>query len=248
MSLKHLLIRFSIFSLLFLIVATASAAIKLPAIFSDGIVLQRDTKLNITGWASPGEKVTLVFKGKTFKTKANSEGNWTIELPPQNAGGPYEMTFIGKNKITVTNILFGDVWLCSGQSNMVLPMERVKEKYPDEIATANYPEIRNFFISTKTNLDGAQSDLPPGTWKEANPTDVLTFGAATYFFAKKIYSKYKIPIGIINSSVGGTPIEAWISKEGFYQFPEILKTIKQNTDPAYVASLKGSGKQWAQMV
>jgi len=235
-------IRFSIFILLFFIATVAFAEIKLPAIISNGIVLQRDSKFNINGWASPNEKISLVFKGETFKTKTNNAGNWTIELPPQKAGGPFEMVFKGQNEIKIGNILFGDVWLCSGQSNMVLPMERVKEKYPDEIATANYPEIRNFFIPTSTNLNGAQADLPPGAWKEANPTDVLTFGAVAYFFAMKIYSKYKVPIGIINASVGGTPIEAWISKEGFYEFPEILKTIEQNMDSTYVASLKSSGK------
>lgn len=237
-------IRFSIFSLLFFIVTVAFAEIKLPVIFNDGIVLQRDTKLDISGWASFNENVSLTFNGKTYKTKANKTGNWTIELPPQKAGGPFEMLLKGQNEIKVSNILFGDVWLCSGQSNMVLPMERVKEKYPDEIATADYPEIRNFFIPTSTNLNGAQADLPPGAWKEANPTDVLTFGAVAYFFARKIYSKYKIPIGIINASVGGTPIEAWISEEGFYEFPEILKTIEQNKDADYIESLKSSGKPW----
>jgi sialate O-acetylesterase len=227
--------------ILFLFVSTlVRAEVKLPVIFSDGIVLQRDTKLNISGWATPGEKVTLTFKGKKYNSKTGNDGKWSIEIPAQKAGGPHEMAFKGTNEIKVSNILFGDVWVCAGQSNMVLPMERVKEKYPGEIATANYPEIRNFFIPTSTNLNGAQEDLPPGTWKEANPKDVLTFGAVAYFFAKKVYEKYKIPIGLINASVGGTPIEAWISEQGFQNFPEILKTIEQNKDSVYIASLKGS--------
>jgi sialate O-acetylesterase len=234
--------KFSIF-ILFLFASTfISAEIKLPVLMSDGVVLQRETPFNIEGWAAPGEKVTLTFKGKKYNTKTGNDGKWSIELPAQKAGGPHEMVFKGRNEINVSNILFGDVWVCTGQSNMVIPMERVKEKYPYEIALANYSEIRNFFIPTSTNLNGAQEDLPPGKWKEANPKDVLTFGAVAYFFAKNVYEKYKIPIGLINASVGGTPIEAWISEESFYQFPEIIKTINQNKDSVYIASLKGSSE------
>ncbi|HRX11001.1 MAG TPA: sialate O-acetylesterase [Draconibacterium sp.] len=236
------LTKFSIFILLLFASTFLSAEIKLPVIFSDGIVLQRDTKLNISGWATPGEKVVLTFNGKKYNTKTGKDGKWNIEIPAQKAGGPHEMAFKGTNEIKVNNILFGDVWLCAGQSNMVLPMERVKEKYPGEIATANYPEIRNFFIPTSTNLNGPQEDLPPGTWKEANPKDVLTFGAVAYFFAKKVYEKYKIPIGLINASVGGTPIEAWISEQGFQNFPEILKTIGQNKDSVYLSTLKSASE------
>ncbi len=225
-----LLLLFSIFII--------RGAIKLPVIFGNGIVLQRDVKLNISGWADPGEKVTLIFNAKKYSAKSGKEGKWSIELPPQKAGGPFEMVFKGQNEIRVNNILFGDVWLCAGQSNMVLPMERVKEKYPEEIAGANFPEIRNFFIPTKTNLEGPAVDLPPGTWKEANPRDILTFGAVSYFFAKKIYLKYKVPIGLINASVGGTPIEAWISEAGLAGFPELEKTIAQNKDTNYVALQK----------
>ncbi|HSH20760.1 MAG TPA: sialate O-acetylesterase, partial [Draconibacterium sp.] len=231
-----------IFILLLFVTTISKAEIKLPALFGDGVVLQRNTQLKITGWAAAGEKVTLTFKGKKYSTKTSREGRWNLELPPQQAGGPFEMVFKGKNEITVSNVLFGDVWLCSGQSNMVLPMERVKEKFPEDIAKANYTEIRNFFISTNTNLNGPQDDLGSGSWREANPKDVLTFGALTYFFAKKIYEEYKVPIGIINASVGGTPIEAWISKEGFSDFPEVLKTIEKNQDSKYIDSLKNATK------
>ncbi len=230
--------KFTLFVILILIINIASAEIKLPAIMSDGIVLQRNTDLTITGWASPGEKVTLVFNGKKYRSKTNNDGKWEIDLPAQKAGGPFEMIFQGDNEIKISNVLFGDVWLCSGQSNMVLPMERVKERYPDEIATADYTEIRHFFIPTLTNLEEPQKDLPSGTWKEANSEDVLGFSAVAYFFARKVYEKYGIPIGLINSSVGGTPIEAWISEDGFQEFPEILQTIEQNKNAAFVDSVK----------
>lgn len=228
--------RFLIFLALLLSFQTVSSKIKLPVIISDGVVFQRDKNFTINGFASPNERIVLIFSGKNFRTKANYEGKWSIELPAQKAGGPFEMVFRGENEIKIKNILFGDVWLCSGQSNMVLPMERVKELYSEDIANANYSEIRNFFIPTASNLTGESNDLQSGSWKEANSDDVLGFSAVTYYFARSVYSKYNIPVGIINASVGGTPIEAWISEKGFSDFPEILKTIEKNKDTAYVAS------------
>jgi len=119
-------------------------------------------------------------------------------------------------------------------------MERVKERFPDDIASANYPDIRNFFVQTLTDLKGPKDDFPAGEWKTVNPKDVLTMGAVTYFFARDLYDQYKVPIGIINSSVGGTPIEAWISEGGYKDFTDIQKTISQNKDTAYVSSLNRS--------
>ncbi len=187
--------------------------IKLPRLISDGMVLQRDKEIKIWGWASIGEEVTLEFNKQTFKTQADTSGKWSILLPPQKAGGPYNLILKGKNEIKLEDILFGDVWVCSGQSNMDIPMERVKERYPDDIATANYPEIRHFFVPTNPNINQPQEDVPSGDWKKTNPKDVLNFSAVAYFFAKSVYDKYHVPIGLIKTSVGGTPIEAWTSKK-----------------------------------
>jgi len=229
--------------LLLLVGFDAMADIKLPRLISDGLVLQRDAKVQLWGWASPGEKVVHTFQKKKYSTKADASGKWKILLPAQKTGGPYDMDFKGNNELSVKNILFGDVWLCAGQSNMVLPMERVKENYPDEIASANYPEIRNFYLPTLTNLEQPNEDLPSGEWKSANPKDVLGFSAVAYFFAKKLYEKYQVPIGIINSSVGGTPIEAWISESGFSEFTELQATLNRNKDRAYIDSLLKSRPQ-----
>jgi sialate O-acetylesterase len=160
-----------------------------------------------------------------------------LTLPAMPTGGPYSMTIRGNNTITINDVLIGDVWFCSGQSNMVIPMERVKEKYPDEIAHADFPQIRNFFIPTKSDVTGVHQDLPPGKWIVASPEGVLGFGAASYFFAKDIYLKYHVPIGIINSSVGGTPIEAWISAEGYAGMPKFEEQIKKFRDTAYMNAL-----------
>ncbi len=107
---------------------TVAAQITLPKLVSDGMVLQRDVPVNIRGWASPGEKVSLSFRNKTFRAVTDKGGSWNISLPAQKAGGPWTMVFRGKNQVEVSDVLFGDVWICTGQSNMVLPMERVKEK------------------------------------------------------------------------------------------------------------------------
>jgi sialate O-acetylesterase len=220
-----------------LIISLSSVAycnVKLPALISDGMVLQRDNKINIWGWASKGEKITIKFIGKTYRTITDSDGRWKIVLPAIKAGGPYTMDIIGGNTVTLKNILIGDVWFCSGQSNMVLTMERVKEKYPDIIASANFPQIRNFFIPTASDVTKIHDDLPQARWISASPENVLGFGAVTFFFAKRIYQKYKVPIGIINSSVGGTPIEAWISEEGLKDIPLYASRVERLKDTAFI--------------
>jgi sialate O-acetylesterase len=128
---------------------------------------------------------------------------------------------------------------------MVLNMERVKEKYPDDIASANFQEIRNFFIPTASDVTSLHSDLPPGKWVSASPENVLGFGALTFFFARSIYEEYKVPIGIINSSVGGTPIEAWTSEEGLKEFPQLIARIDKLKDTSYLNPILRSARQRA---
>jgi sialate O-acetylesterase len=219
-----------------LIAASSFCQVKLPRLVRDSMVLQRDMKINIWGWASKGEKVTVKFNSKTYKTKTAGDGKWLVQLSPMKTGGPYTMTISGKNKITLHDILIGDVWFCSGQSNMVHQMKLHSVKYPEEIANANYPEIRQFWIPTLTSLDQPLDTLPTGYWKSANPENVLEFSAVAYFFAKDLYKKYHVPIGIINASVGGTPIEAWMSADGLKEFPSIEKTIERNKDTAFINS------------
>jgi sialate O-acetylesterase len=220
--------------ILFFLSTCVYGNVRLPILISDGMVLQRDSRINIWGWASPGEKVKVKINSTTFSAVTDSKGNWEVVLPPMQAGGPYTMEVKGNNSIIIKDILVGDVWFCSGQSNMVLNMERVKEKYPDDIASASFPEIRNFFIPTASDVTSIHSDLPPGKWISATPENVLGFGAVTFFFARSIYNEYKVPIGIINSSVGGTPIEAWISEEGMKEFPKLTDRIVSFKDTAFM--------------
>ncbi|WP_416440363.1 sialate O-acetylesterase [Leeuwenhoekiella sp. A16] len=220
--------------LLLLTTATSIAEVRLPKLISDGMVLQRDRKLPVWGWADANEKITITFNGKKYKTIASSDGKWNVELPKMKAGGPYNMTVSGTNTIEVKDILIGDVWLCSGQSNMVHQMDIHDVTYANEIATVNNPQIRHFKIPTTPVLDGPQPQLEGGEWQKAVGDEVRPFSAVAYFFAKKVYEKYHIPIGLINASVGGTPIEAWIPKEGFKKFPDVEKIIKENQDTAFV--------------
>jgi sialate O-acetylesterase len=208
--------------------------VKLPRLVSDSMILQRDTKINIWGWASKNEKVSIKFNGKSYKTTTGADRKWLIQLQPMKAGGPYTMEITASNKISLKEILIGDVWFCSGQSNMVHQMNIHDVTYANDIAEANYPQIRHFWIPTITNLQGPQDDLPTSYWKPAIGDDVRPFSAVAYFFAKKIFEKYHVPIGLINASVGGTPIEAWTSEEGLKDFSTIRATIQKNKDTVYI--------------
>jgi sialate O-acetylesterase len=229
------------FSFLFFIQISSSAQITLPRLIRDSMVLQRDAKLKIWGWASKGEEVKIKFNGKSAKTKAGSDGKWITWLPAMKAGGPYTMEISGKNKITLKDILIGDVWVCTGQSNMVHQMRLHSVLYADEVATANNSQIRHFWVPNIANMQGPKSDLTDGYWKSANPTDIGDFSAVAYFFAKKLYEKYHVPIGLINSSWGGIPIEAMMSEDAFKEFPNILSMVQRNKDTAYLNSLSRRG-------
>ena len=214
--------------------AALRAQVKLPRLIRDSMILQRDDTVKIWGWAAAHEKVTVRFKGKQYRTSADTRGNWSVKLPPTPAGGPYTIDITAKNKLSIRDILFGDVWFCSGQSNMVHQLNIHDVTYAKDIAGANFPQIRQFLVPTQHYLPGPQSDLTNGYWQPAIGDAVRPFSAVAFFFARKLYLKYKVPIGIINASVGGSPIEAWTSEKGLAGFPSILNTIQQNKDTAYI--------------
>lgn len=226
--------------IVFFIVAQISstrAEIRLPQLIGDGMVLQRDTKLKIWGWGKPAEQLTISFHGKSFKGKTDANGKWLVVLPEMKAGGPYRMEISGKNKITLNNILIGDVWFCSGQSNMTIKMERVKEKYPDEIQNVDFPDIRYFFVPTVADVRGVHDDLPQGKWVTTTKENILDIGAVAYFFAKQLYNRYHVPIGLINSSVGGTPIQAWISEDAIKNIGDYGKRLAQFKDTSFLSRM-----------
>lgn len=217
----------------------AYADIKLPALISDGMVLQRNQQLKIWGWADAGEQITILFQNKSYTTKANTKCKWSIKLPALKPGGPYQMHLKANNTITINDILVGDVWLCSGQSNMEFEMFKAKTLYATEIALANYPQIRQFEVVKKFSFSINLDDLKSTEgWQKVNPQNVLNFTAAGYFFALELYKKYKVPIGLINATWGGTPAEAWVSEEGLQNFPHFTATLNQFKSHQYLQEVK----------
>lgn len=227
------------------LLSTADAQVRLPRLLRDSMVLQRDTKVKVWGWAAPGEKVQVSFNKKTYKTTTAADGKWSLFIQPTKAGGPYTLNIDGSNHIMLKDVLVGDVWVCAGQSNMVHQMSLHSVRYADEIAKANYPRIRQFWVPNTTSLQGPQDDLPGGSWIAANPKDVLDFSAVAYFFAKSLYEKYGVPIGLINASWGGVPIESMMSEASLKEFPNILNTVEKNKDTAYVNNTNRKAAQAA---
>lgn len=206
-----------------LISVLANANIRMPLIFSDGMVLQRDKQIPIWGFADANESVEIHFNKQVKKTTADKNGKWTVNLSAEKAGGPFELTIIGKNKITIKNVLVGEVWICSGQSNMEFQVFKTMNG-EKEIADANYPMIRHFGVAQ--DLSGTpKDDLKQGKWEEANKKNVGNFTAVGYYFARKLYAELKIPIGIINTSWGGTNVETWTSREAFENSPDFKAMI-----------------------
>ncbi|PWU05060.1 MAG: sialate O-acetylesterase [Bacteroidetes bacterium] len=215
-----------------------SSQIKLPRLISNGMVLQRNALLKIWGWATPNEKIKIEFKKEIISTIADRDGNWSIQLSAQKAGGPYEIHLTASNKIDLTDIYFGDVWLCSGQSNMEINMSRVQDKYPQFIASANNPQIRQFIVPDKYDFNGPQKDFDGGEWKALDSKSVYEFSAVALFFAEKLFNKYKVPIGLINSALGGSPVESWISEDSLRKFPEDFEEMQKFKNKELIAEIE----------
>ena len=217
------------------------ADIRLPSLVGDGMVLQRDTTVTVWGWADPGETVTVGFKDDKKKVRTSKAGLWQVRLGPFPAGGPYDMSLKGRNTIALRDILVGDVWLASGQSNMEFPLKRIDdfggvENADRELATASHPTIRLFKVPRKAAVT-PQQDVEATTWSVATPETVANFSAVAYLFGEELQQRYQVPIGLIESSWGGTVAEAWIGEEGLKRFPEF--------EPA-INSLKGIDRRHAE--
>jgi sialate O-acetylesterase len=219
---------------LLLLSQTVFCEVRLPALISDGMVLQREADVKIWGWADEGENVKVDFNAKTFNTSAGPNGQWEVVLSPMKAGGPFTMKIEAANQITLKDIMIGDVWVCSGQSNMELSMERVKYRYPDVIANSDNPAIRQFVVPDAYNFKEPQENLESGHWVAVNPESILEFTAVGFFFAKELFEHYSVPIGLINSSLGGSPAQAWLSEDALRKFPEYSKTAIKYKDDAYI--------------
>ncbi len=205
---------------------SAFADVKLPKIFSDNMVLQRNQQIPVWGWANAKEKITVQFDKQTKTIVAGKDGKWMLKLDAESAGGPYQLTIKGKNSIAINNVLVGEVWVCSGQSNMEMPIAGWGKinNYEQEIAAADYPEIRQFLV-TKAVSSVPKDDVPGGDWKPCSSATAGDFTAVGYFFARELYKQLHIPIGLINTSWGGTMVETWISHGAFEKSDEFKGMI-----------------------
>ncbi len=199
--------------------AGAYADVKLPALFSDGMVVQQAVSARIWGWAEPGESVAVEVGWSTavLRTIASEDGRWSLDLPPAEAGGPFTISVEGTNRITLSNVLVGEVWICSGQSNMEMGLKDAGIWHKgvldeqQEIASANYPEIRFFTVERNVALQ-PQTDCK-GEWLTCTPDSVAEFSATAYFYGRYLHRKLGVPVGLIHSSWGGTRAEAWTPRE-----------------------------------
>ena len=244
--------RSALFFLMSLVVSTGFATITLPRFISNGMVLQRNALIPIWGWANIGEKITVVFKGNKFQTVTGLDKKWKINITPQNAGGPYVLTIAGSNTINIDNILIGDVWFCSGQSNMEYELYKASEKYPTEISNSTNDQIRHFLVKRNIGFNTATNIESDKGWESANPKTVLNFTAVGYFFARNLYDKYKVPIGLVNCSYGGTPAEAWLNESELKDFPAYYEPCIKFKDSALVKSITTKDKlladQWNDLI
>lgn len=201
----------------------ASADVKLPAIFTDHLVLQRGQAVPVWGTAARNEEVKVVFAGQTKSTKAGKDGKWKVSLDAMKENAkPADLVVAGKNTVTIKDVLVGEVWICSGQSNMQFEVSSAINSQ-QEIASAKFPAIRMFNIERETAT--TPQDDCKGVWLEANPQNVGKFSAVGYFFGRKLHEDLKVPVGLINTSWGGTRVEAWTSMEALKQRPSAKQML-----------------------
>src|SRR5688572_2840750 len=211
------------------LVTSAQAEIRLPKLFGDHMVLQQKTEANLWGWAEPNEEVKVTLGEATATTKADSDGKWKTKLKTPAAGGPHELTFKGANEITLKDVYIGEVWIASGQSNMEWSVAASANPM-EEAASANHPTIRMIKVQ-RIPAENPVDDIPidPGTkkttptsgWSVCAPDTVPQFSAVGYFFARELAKELDVPVGIVNTSWGGTVCEAWTSKEALAAVPEL---------------------------
>lgn len=201
----------------------AYADVKLPRLFGDSMVLQRNKPITIWGWAKAGEKVRVSFHEQKKATQADAAGKWKLLLDPEAAGGPYNLIISGANNITYKDVLVGEVWVCSGQSNMEMAIKHSLNA-EEEIKAANFPKIRH--VTIEKDMSGTPlEDLRLVTrWKPATPANAGDFTAVGFFFARELFQRLGIPVGLIHTSWGGTNVETWTSREG-YQADEYFANL-----------------------
>jgi sialate O-acetylesterase len=210
--------------------------IKLPYLLNDGMVLQREETVRIWGWASPGKQLTVEFLNQSYPTEVKEDGSWEILMQNLHAGGPFKMELRCADEIRIlSDILVGDVWVLGGQSNMELNVSRTLDLYEEEVRRdSDYSYIRRFHVPQTYDFHHPREELAAGEWIRISPDTAKEFSAVGYFFAKEIYNLYRIPIGLIEAAVGGTPAQAWMSGQSLEHFDRYRETLSRCQDDDYV--------------
>ena len=213
------------FVILLLFTGETLASVKLPRIFGNDMVLQRDVKTPVGGWAEPGEKVTVEICGQQKSTAADSLGKWRVELASQPAGGPFEMTIRASNTIKFTNVFYGEVWICAGQSNMSFPLKRSKDG-KSAAETATYSQLR--FITVPTHsAEEPQNDLT-AKWERCTPKTAPEVSAVAFYFGQYLHEKLQVAVGVIVAAWSGSTGEAWVERDELAKFPELSPLVEQH--------------------
>ncbi len=220
---------FILFAFLCIATTLALADVKLPHVIGSRMVLQREMPISIWGWADHGEQVTVKFADHQANTTADDKGSWMLKLPAIKAPGPYKMTVSGNNTIVLTDILVGEVWLCSGQSNMAMRVKNMRDGQA-EVAAANYPKIR--LLDVPTILSGWPEPDIDANWLQCSPQTIVSgrwggFSAVAYYFGRQLHRELGVPVGLINASWGGSYIEPWTAPEGFALVPEFANIVSE---------------------
>jgi sialate O-acetylesterase len=227
---KHRLIALAVMLLIETVPPLAWADPLLPHLISDHAVFQQGRRIHIWGTAEPAEEVTVTLAGKDSATEATPSGRWSVDLPAMQAGGPFTLTIAGKTTVVVKDVMIGEVWVASGQSNMTFALSG-SARAAEDLPKADYPEIRLFTVPRKLALT-AQPDTLPAAWAPCTPDSAKEFSAVAYYFARKLHNKLNVPIGIIESAWPGTTIQEWISPEATQADPQIKPILDEwdNTD------------------
>ena len=236
----------------FLCASLAEAKVSLPQLFQSGMVLQRGKAIPVWGKADAGESVRILFNKKQYTTSADTNGKWRIDLPKMKAGGPYQLSV---NDLVIDNVMIGDVWLLSGQSNIDVHIERVYPQYVQEVDNYENPQIRLFRVQNETATHGVKDDIRPTSinWKPLNKQNAWPFSAIGYFLGKRMFEKTGVAQGVIVNSWGGTPIEAWISMDSLMtDYPMLVKRVAFFQNDNYVrAQMQANGeasRRWNELL
>ncbi len=222
---------------------------RLSHLLGSGAILQREADIPLMGYADPGSTVTVLFADKEQNTTASDTGEWSVIFPAMDAGGPYSISVKSDGGEALSeDVWVGDLWICSGQSNMELPVQRVAERYAHEIASSADPRIREYRIAYAYDFEKPQTELPEGAWLTASPGTIRSFSAVGWFFARELVAQTGVPIGLINASVGGSPIEAWMSESAVSRYRDKWNEVIRYREPHLISKIEARNtriqEQW----